>query len=198
MASRLATAAGGEHTPAPGHEGSSALPNIGINWEWEEHRQPQRSFPGVRIPRWPRAAWPRQHARRYGPRLLEEREASLRLTSALAEGENSGPAEPFDFDAFVARKRAEPADESSPFPDAPCSSGPLKRSGLHGRLLGIGLRSRTYIAGVMRAAIRLEADMKSTKTCDGVREGYSKVIVTHVACSCRPRRLAVRVRQIEG
>lgn len=43
---------------------------------------------------------------RAGLRLLEEREARLTvLRAALVEGENSGPATPFDFDAFIARKR---------------------------------------------------------------------------------------------
>ena len=36
--------------------------------------------------------------------LLERRD---RLSTALLEGEESGPAEPFDFDAFVGRKRTE-------------------------------------------------------------------------------------------
>ncbi len=40
---------------------------------------------------------------RAGLRLLEEEEASLEaLRAALIEGENSGPAEPFDFDEFIA------------------------------------------------------------------------------------------------
>ena len=44
---------------------------------------------------------------RAGLRLLEEREQRLAaLRDALAEGEASGPAEPFDFDAFIASKRA--------------------------------------------------------------------------------------------
>ena len=39
-------------------------------------------------------------------RLLEEREAKLTaLRSALIEGEESGPSTPFDFEAFIARKR---------------------------------------------------------------------------------------------
>ncbi len=39
-------------------------------------------------------------------RLLEEREAKLAaLRSALIAGEESGPATPFDFEAFIARKR---------------------------------------------------------------------------------------------
>ena len=44
---------------------------------------------------------------RAGLRLLEEREARLEaLRSALIEGEESGPSAPFDFDAFLAAKRA--------------------------------------------------------------------------------------------
>lgn len=44
---------------------------------------------------------------RAGLRLLEEREAHLaRLRAALIEGEESGPSEPFDFDAFLADQRA--------------------------------------------------------------------------------------------
>jgi antitoxin ParD1/3/4 len=39
-------------------------------------------------------------------RLLEEREAKLTaLRAALIEGEESGPSTPFDFEAFIARKR---------------------------------------------------------------------------------------------
>jgi antitoxin ParD1/3/4 len=39
-------------------------------------------------------------------RLLEEREAKLTtLRAALVEGEESGPSTPFDFEAFIARKR---------------------------------------------------------------------------------------------
>ena len=39
-------------------------------------------------------------------RLLEEREARLTaLRAALIEGEASGPSTPFDFEAFIARKR---------------------------------------------------------------------------------------------
>jgi len=39
-------------------------------------------------------------------RLLEEEEAKLTaLRAALIEGEQSGPATPFDFDDFIARKR---------------------------------------------------------------------------------------------
>jgi antitoxin ParD1/3/4 len=45
-----------------------------------------------------------------GLRLLEEHELKLgALRDALAEGEASGPAEPFDFDAFLAVRRAESA-----------------------------------------------------------------------------------------
>ena len=48
---------------------------------------------------------------RAGLRLLEEREAKLDvLRAALIEGEQSGPATPFDFDAFIdqkSRKRAQ-------------------------------------------------------------------------------------------
>lgn len=39
-------------------------------------------------------------------RLLEEREARLAaLRAALIEGEESGKSTPFDFEAFIARKR---------------------------------------------------------------------------------------------
>ena len=45
---------------------------------------------------------------RAGLRLLEEHEAKVRaLEEALIVGEQSGPATPFDFKAFKARKRAE-------------------------------------------------------------------------------------------
>lgn len=41
-------------------------------------------------------------------RLLEDRETQLRaLREALEAGENSGASTPFDFDAFLDRKRAE-------------------------------------------------------------------------------------------
>jgi len=41
-------------------------------------------------------------------RLLEEREASLKaLRAALVEGEESSPSTPFDFEAFISRKRNE-------------------------------------------------------------------------------------------
>lgn len=44
---------------------------------------------------------------RAGLRLLEERETKLAaLRQALVEGEESGPAEPFDFEKFIAEKRA--------------------------------------------------------------------------------------------
>ncbi len=45
-----------------------------------------------------------------GLRLLEEQEARLEaLRTALIEGEQSGPATPFDFDEFLARKRGQRA-----------------------------------------------------------------------------------------
>jgi len=44
---------------------------------------------------------------RAGLRLLEEQEAKLAvLRAALMEGEQSGASTPFDFEAFIARKRA--------------------------------------------------------------------------------------------
>lgn len=46
--------------------------------------------------------------------LLAEREKSLAaLRAALDEGEASGPAEPFDFDEFIARKMREHQKVSS-------------------------------------------------------------------------------------
>ncbi len=46
-------------------------------------------------------------------RLLEEREAKLdALRAALVEGEESGPSTPFDFDAFIARKRTNQLPET--------------------------------------------------------------------------------------
>ena len=43
---------------------------------------------------------------RAGLRLLEEQEATLAaLRAALVEGEQSGASTPFDFEAFIARKR---------------------------------------------------------------------------------------------
>jgi len=46
---------------------------------------------------------------RAGLRLLEEHEAKVAaLRVAIDEGEASGPAEPFDFDAFLDRKRRAP------------------------------------------------------------------------------------------
>ncbi|WP_336081748.1 type II toxin-antitoxin system ParD family antitoxin [Thalassospira sp. CH_XMU1448-2] len=45
---------------------------------------------------------------RAGLRLLEEHEAKVKaLQEALIEGEQSGPAKPFDGDAFLARMKAE-------------------------------------------------------------------------------------------
>lgn len=47
---------------------------------------------------------------RAGLRLLEEHEAKLgALRAALEEGERSGTAGPFDFDSYIAGKRAETA-----------------------------------------------------------------------------------------
>ena len=46
---------------------------------------------------------------RAGLRLLEAEEAKLAaLRAALVEGETSGPSTPFDFKAFIARKRRAP------------------------------------------------------------------------------------------
>ena len=51
---------------------------------------------------------------RAGLRLLEEREVNLAaLRAALAEGEASGPSTPFDFEAFITRKRDD-AKSSAP------------------------------------------------------------------------------------
>ena len=45
---------------------------------------------------------------RAGLRLLEEHEAKLQtLRAELIKGEQSGPAKPFDFDAFVVAKAGE-------------------------------------------------------------------------------------------
>lgn len=44
---------------------------------------------------------------RAGLRLLEETETRIQaLRAALIAGEESGPSSPFDFDAFIAQKRA--------------------------------------------------------------------------------------------
>lgn len=43
-----------------------------------------------------------------GLKLLEERQAHIeRLRAAIIAGEESGPSEPFDFEAFIARKHRE-------------------------------------------------------------------------------------------
>jgi antitoxin ParD1/3/4 len=45
---------------------------------------------------------------RAGLQLLQERQTKIEaLRAALIEGEESGPSTPFDFDAFIARKRRE-------------------------------------------------------------------------------------------
>ena len=50
---------------------------------------------------------------RAGLRLLEERELKLEaLRAALIEGEQSGPSTPFDFEAFINRKRKAGAKSS--------------------------------------------------------------------------------------
>jgi len=49
---------------------------------------------------------------RAGLRLLETQEAQLAaLRAALIEGENSGPATPFDIEAFIAKARANETHE---------------------------------------------------------------------------------------
>ena len=46
---------------------------------------------------------------RAGLRLLEEHELKIqKLREALIEGEESGPAQPFDFDKFISRKKEAP------------------------------------------------------------------------------------------
>jgi len=51
---------------------------------------------------------------RAGLRLLEEREAKLEtLRGAVVEGLKSGPAEPFDVDAFLAKMAREPKRAST-------------------------------------------------------------------------------------
>jgi antitoxin ParD1/3/4 len=46
-------------------------------------------------------------------RLLEDHEAKLQaLRTALIEGEESGPSAPFDFDAFIERKRQGASEKS--------------------------------------------------------------------------------------
>lgn len=50
---------------------------------------------------------------RAGLRLLEEQEAKLKaLRAALIEGEESGPARPFDFDAFLEKKRSQDSQDA--------------------------------------------------------------------------------------
>lgn len=50
---------------------------------------------------------------RAGLRLLEEQEAKLAaLRAALIEGEQNGASTPFDFEAFIARKRASQVPET--------------------------------------------------------------------------------------
>lgn len=47
---------------------------------------------------------------RAGLRLLEEHESQVEaLRQALIAGETSGESQPFDFDTFIAAKRAKPA-----------------------------------------------------------------------------------------
>jgi antitoxin ParD1/3/4 len=48
-------------------------------------------------------------------RLLEEREARIAaLRTALIEGEESGSSKPFDFEAFLARKRKQKEKRKAP------------------------------------------------------------------------------------
>ncbi len=50
---------------------------------------------------------------RTGLRMLEEQEAKLTaLRVALVEGEQSGPSTPFDFEMFIAQKRASQSPSS--------------------------------------------------------------------------------------
>lgn len=52
---------------------------------------------------------------RAGLRLLEEHEAKLAsLRNALIEGEESGPAEPFEIEAFLEAQRAQAASKPRP------------------------------------------------------------------------------------
>ena len=56
---------------------------------------------------------------RAGLRLLEEQEAKLEsLRAALVEGEQSGPAAPFDVEEFLAEMKARESDDKGHAPTA--------------------------------------------------------------------------------